>query len=327
MNIPRSRFQSIARKLKGKKIIILGDVILDKYIWGNVDRISPEAPVPVVSVSRETLRPGGGANVANNLKAVGAVPLCISVVGEDGYGDTFRQFLKQLGISSAGLVTDPERPTTIKTRVIAGHQQVVRFDLESTADLTLKMQERLLAQYKKTLATADAVIISDYAKGVITRHVIESAIQMARMKGLFVAVDPKDKHITCYRHASLITPNQKEAEMAVGFKIRDEDTLHKAGWTLKNELDLNACLITRGENGMALFEDHKVFTAIPTMARDVFDVTGAGDTVISVLTAAVAGGAAIREAAIMANHAAGIVIREVGTATASLAQIEAEMFR
>jgi D-glycero-beta-D-manno-heptose-7-phosphate kinase len=326
MPLSRSRFKQIMKRLQGKRVLILGDVILDRYVWGNVSRISQEAPVPVVEVKKESFRLGGGANVANNLRALGIEPMCAGVVGRDGNAAALRKLFREKGIRAAWLFEDPARPTTVKTRLFAQNQQIVRMDQEDSQDLPPAFQDKLLHGLKKAMERAHAIIISDYAKGVITPHVVESIVAFASKKGIFVAVDPKEKHFSAYRGVSLITPNQKEAEVGSGIKIHDSDSLKAAGWKLKETLDVAACLITLGEQGMALFEAPRQFTHIPTMASEVYDVTGAGDTVISVFTAAVAGKAGFKEAAMISNYAAGIVIREIGTASATPREIESAMF-
>jgi len=326
MRLSRGRFRQIMKKLKGKRVVIFGDIILDKYVWGKVSRISQEAPVPVVEVKKESYRLGGGANVADNLKSLGIEPLCVGVIGADNSARNLEKLFREKGLARQWLYEDSGRPTTLKTRILAQSQQIVRMDREETRDITPAFQEKILRGVKAAMARAHAVIISDYAKGAVTRHLIESIIAHARALGLFVAVDPKDKNFLAYRGASLITPNQKEAEIGSGVRISDNSSLKEAGWKLKDELDLSACLITLGENGMALFEERRQFTHIPTVASEVYDVTGAGDTVISAFTAAVAGKADFREAAAISNYAAGIVIREIGTASATPGGIEKAMF-
>ncbi|OGJ84526.1 MAG: hypothetical protein A2268_11070 [Candidatus Raymondbacteria bacterium RifOxyA12_full_50_37] len=326
MKLTPKRFDAIFNKIQGAKIVVAGDIIVDRYVWGDVDRISQEAPVPVVGVRKETLRPGGGSNVANNLRALGARPVCVGVVGNDHAGREFKLLLKKQDIDIRGIAVDRSRPTTVKTRIIAHNQQMIRIDSEATRELSLTMENILTRMVIKNLAGARGLIISDYAKGVVTRGFIRAIVSYARKKGLFIAVDPKEKHIDAYAGVSIITPNHKEAGNATGIPIIDDATLRRAGAKLVKDLSLPACLITLGENGMALFSEKDPLVKIPTVAREVFDVTGAGDTVISVFTAAVAGGATLHEAAVIANHAAGIVIREVGTAIALPAQIRAAMF-
>ncbi len=326
MHIKHTRFKQIARSLKNKKVLIFGDVILDKYVFGQVSRISQEAPVPVVEIKKENYRLGGSANVADNLKSLGLEPLCVGIVGLDDSAVQLKHLFKEKGLSRQWLFDDPSRPTTMKTRLMAQNQQIVRMDTEITRDITTELEEKLLRGIKKAIEQADAVIISDYAKGMVTKYLIESIVGLAKSKGLFVAIDPKEKHFQSYRGASIITPNHKEAEAGSGLKIKDNESMKAAGFKLKDELELDACLVTLGENGMALFEDNRQFTHIPTVASEVYDVTGAGDTVISVFTAAVTGKASYKEAASLSNYAAGIVIREIGTASTTWNKIENAMF-
>jgi rfaE bifunctional protein kinase chain/domain len=250
----------------------------------------------------------------------------VGVTGADNSALHLKKLFREKGLSQKWLFEDSGRPTTLKTRILAQSQQIVRMDREETRDIGPALEEKILRGVRKAMDQAHAVIISDYAKGAVTRHLIESIIAVAKERGLFVAVDPKDKNFLSYRGASLITPNQKEAEIGSGIRIKNDGSLKEAGWKLKEALDLSACLITLGENGMALFEDRGQFTHIPTVASEVYDVTGAGDTVISVFTAAITGKADYREAALISNYAAGIVIRETGTASATPGEIEKAMF-
>ncbi len=305
---------------KDKNILIIGDIILDRYIFGKVNRISPEAPVPVVDVSRETFLLGGAANVANNIIALGGKVTVSGVIGKDRAGDVVRELLTESGINSNGLVED-NRPTTVKSRVIAHNQQVVRFDREDCRKLDGRALTKFLEYIKKALPQFDAVIISDYKKGVVTAALVKAVVKFAKQKKIFVAVDPKVGHFHLYRDVSIITPNLMEASQGSGIDIKDESSLLKAGKTLLTRLSCMSVLITRGEEGMSLFERDAAkgvkVTHIPTVAVKVFDVTGAGDTVIAAFTLAHAAGATLRDAAIISNHAAGIVVGEVGTAVAT----------
>lgn len=298
------------------KVLVVGDVMLDHYIWGTVNRISPEAPVPVVNVTRETVLLGAAANVVNNIHSIGgSVSLC-GVIGRDDAGRQLERMLRRQGIPTDGLIIDDNRPTTIKTRVIAHNQQVVRFDRETKAAISRDVHRRIFDIVKGRVEDGlDAVIISDYCKGVVTRDLVRDIVEIAKKKGLIVSVDPKVNHFGIYRGVTILTPNTKEASIGSKIDIDDDESLLKAGNALLKRLKCDAVLITRGEHGMSLFEKSGKITHIPTVAREVFDVTGAGDTVISVLTAAMAVGAGMSDAARISNFAAGIVVGIVGTAT------------
>ncbi len=295
--------------------------MLDRYLWGRVDRISPEAPVPVVEVERETFTLGGAGNVAANLAALGARPILLGVVGADGIGTQLVEAFTQRGIDATAVVEDTSRPTTIKTRLMAQAQQVVRFDHESRAAVGGGALERLVRALTNVLEECDGLIVSDYGKGVVIPETLAAALPIAKRRGFAVSVDPKESHIDSYRGVSLLTPNQHEAGYIQGQRVRDERSLMEVGWGLQKRLDAEAVLVTRGAEGMSLFERGGRYTHLPTMAREVYDVTGAGDTVVSVAALALAAGADFPEACSLANHAAGVVIREVGTATCSPAQL------
>lgn len=310
-------------------ILVIGDLILDRYIWGKVSRISPEAPVPVVEVKREDFLLGGAANVAANIVSLGGKVSVIGVTGNDRARDVLMRLLEDKGIDSSGVLTD-ERPTTVKTRVIAHAQQVVRFDKEDHSKINSELLKKILAyvEHKIKKDHIDAVIISDYKKGVVSRELIKGILKLTRPAGLFVSVDPKVGHFPFYRGVSVITPNLKEASEGSGIEIKDEASLIKAGRKLLKGLSLEAVLITRGEEGMSLFmrkKEHIEHYHIPTRAKKVFDVTGAGDTVIATFTLARASGASMIEACEIANYAAGIVVGEVGTATVRPEQLKEVM--
>lgn len=312
-------FDEIVNSFKGKKILIVGDLILDRFIYGKVNRISPEAPVPVVEVTKETFLLGGAANVANNILALGGLPSLAGIIGLDTAGNVLKELLKEKGINFEGVIDD-NRHTTIKTRIIAHNQQVVRFDREEKRRLEGKSLSVLKSYITDAIKKHDAVIISDYKKGVITGSLVETIVNNAERDNIFVAVDPKIGHFNLYKNVSLITPNIAEASSGSGIEIKDEKSLIKAGKILMKKLSCKSVLITRSEEGMSLFERCKSkcsVTHIPTFAKKVYDVTGAGDTVIATITLAYAAGATLRDAAIIANHAAGIVVGEVGTAVVS----------
>ncbi|GAB4490001.1 MAG: D-glycero-beta-D-manno-heptose-7-phosphate kinase [Thermodesulfovibrionales bacterium] len=305
-------FQKIISRFKDRNILVVGDVILDHYIWGKVSRISPEAPVPVVDVVRENFLLGGAANVAHNIVSFGAQAGLIGIRGRDIAGEALTNILEQKGVDCNGLFIE-NRPTTVKTRVIAHSQQVVRFDREDRQYVAGKILKAISDHVDAVMPEYDAVIVSDYKKGMISAELISAIVKKAKKKDVFVAVDPKVGHFDYYRGVSLITPNLAEASLGSGIEIRDDRTLLAAGKTLMRKLACTSVLITRGEEGMSLFRKSGV-THIPTVARKVYDVTGAGDTVISAFTLAAASGARPEQAAVIANHAAGIVVAEVGTA-------------
>ena len=312
-------YKKIISRFKDKNILVIGDIILDHYIWGRVSRISPEAPVPVVEVTRESFLLGGAANVANNIVSLGGRASVIGINGQDIAGEGLMNILRDKGVNCDGIFTE-NRPTTVKTRVIAHNQQVVRFDREDKKYVDGKILKGILAYINSVLFKYDAVIVSDYQKGMISQELIRDIVKKAKPKKIFIAVDPKVGHFDFYKGVSLITPNVMEASSGSNIEIRDDKTLLKAGRSLLKKLSCKAVLITRGEQGMSLFEKNKV-THIPTVARKVYDVTGAGDTVISAFTLASASGANMEEAAVIANHAAGIVVAEVGTAVSTPEQL------
>jgi len=312
-------YKKIISRFKDKNILVIGDIILDHYIWGRVSRISPEAPVPVVEVTRESFLLGGAANVANNIVSLGGRASVIGINGQDIAGEGLMNILRDKGVNCEGIFTE-NRPTTVKTRVIAHNQQVVRFDREDKKYVDGKILNGILAYINSVLFNYDAVIVSDYQKGMISEELIRDIVKKAKPKEMFIAVDPKVGHFDFYKGVSLITPNVMEASSGSNIEIRDDKTLLKAGRSLLKKLFCKAVLVTRGEQGMSLFEKNKV-THIPTVARKVYDVTGAGDTVISAFTLACVSGAKMEEAAVIANHAAGIVVAEVGTAVATPEQL------
>ncbi len=310
------RADALIEKFKKVRILVIGDLIMDHFIWGKVRRISPEAPVPVVEVTSESIVLGGSANVVNNIHSLGGRADITGVIGSDNDGRRLVEMLKEKGIASEGIIKDPRRPTTIKTRIIAHSQQMVRFDREKKDRISPETSARVVSYIKKAAKAADLVVISDYAKGLITQQLVEEANAVCQSLGRQIAVDPKVEHFDYYKGVTIVTPNNLEASQASGVDITDDETLHRAGEVLFNRLGCQALLITRGENGMSLFEPSSE-THIPTVAKEVFDVSGAGDTVIGTLALALASGANFREAAVLANFAAGVVVGKVGTATLS----------
>ncbi len=321
-----NRFKEHLSHFRGRKVFVLGDLMLDHYIWGGVTRISPEAPVPVVNVTSESLLLGGAANVLHNILTLGGAGRIAGVVGDDEAGRWILDDLKRKGVPTDGIVVDRGRPTTTKTRIIAHSQQAVRFDRERRDPIL----SRSAATIKEAIRAADAeaFVISDYAKGVITLGLAQEVVRTAARRGVPVIVDPKVLHLARYRGTTLITPNSAEAGLMSGVEIDGDQTLARAGEQLIKRLRCRAVLITRGEHGMTLFEasNGKVETTeIPTEAKQVFDVTGAGDTVVSALALALAAGAGMEEAARIANAAAGIVVGRVGTATVKLEELKAAL--
>lgn len=312
-------YKRIIGQFKDRNILVIGDIILDHYIWGKVSRISPEAPVPVVEVNRESFLLGGAANVAHNIVSLGGKASVIGINGRDIAGETLMNILKQSGVNCDGIFTE-NRPTTVKTRVIAHNQQVVRFDREDRKYVDGKILKGVMGYINSVLSGYDGVVLSDYQKGMVSSELVKGILKKTKHGGIFVAVDPKVGHFDFYKGVSMVTPNIMEASNGANLEIRDDKTLLQAGKFLMKKLSCDAVLITRGEQGMSLFEKKKI-THIPTVARKVYDVTGAGDTVISAFTLAYSSGSNMEEAAVIANHAAGIVVGEVGTAVATPEQL------
>lgn len=316
---------SVISRFGRVKVLVAGDLILDQFVWGRVERISPEAPVPVVQVTSENFRLGGAANVANNVRSLGGRVLACGVVGDDAAGRRLVEELGCIGADTRGVVRGRRDVTTQKTRIIAHQQQVVRLDREDGAragsPAAARAREFLLAH----LDTADVVVISDYGKGVVTAQLLE-ALAAARVRKPFrLLIDPKRANFPFYRRASLLTPNREEASQASGIDIRDAESLARAGAELLRRWEAEAVLITRGEQGMSLFRPGMPGRHFPTVARQVFDVTGAGDTVVAACALALGAGAHLETAAVLANHAAGIVVGEIGTAAVTAAELRADL--
>ncbi len=312
--------EKLVQRIGGKKVLVVGDIIVDHFIWGTVSRISPEAPVPVVNVTEEEYLLGGGANVLHNIYSLGGEAVLCGIIGDDEMGGRLQELLGKLGASTAGLVLG-KRPTTVKTRVVAQGQQVVRFDREHTSTPSEATVEAMISFLDHSMADFDAIIISDYYKGVIGKELMTRLLRrVARVeeesgRRIPVVVDPKPSQPERFFGASLITPNQMEAEKMSGMAIDTVENLKKAARLMLDRAGCEAVLITRGESGMALLEKGKEMVSIPTTARAVFDVTGAGDTVIAALALGLAAGASYADAAAFANIAAGVVVGKIGTAT------------
>lgn len=314
MSLASSR--SLIDRFGRLKVLVIGDLMLDHFIWGTVSRISPEAPVPVVQVTHENDMAGGAGNVAVNMAALGAEVYVVGLVGQDATAARLISKFHEAHIRTEYLVRTPDRPTILKTRIIAQHQQVVRFDREKKDELPLDIAKMLRDQVEQALPHVDAVVLSDYAKGVVSPSLIRALILATRRSGIPVTVDPKIENFSYYQQVTCVTPNLKEAMEGAGVHtIRNDQDVERLGEKILKKLKADSLLITRGEKGMSLFEKKKKPVHIPTRAREVFDVTGAGDTVISTLTLALAAGSGLRAAAELANEAAGIVVGKLGTAT------------
>jgi len=326
--LPVSRVRRILTAARGARVLVIGDVMLDHFIWGSVARISPEAPVPVVDFERESFMPGGAANVARNLNALDVTTELFGAVGRDANADKLKALLREQRVDCRGFVSSDARPTSVKTRIVAQQQQVVRIDRETRDRLDSRTHSRLLRALRLRLAHAAAVIVCDYGKGLVTQALLNDIKELCRERGVWLSLDPKPVHHLNLAGLSLITPNRKEAfelaklpdETRNAQPLRDANLLRAAD-RLLDELKPAVLLITLGELGMLLCQRGRKPFHIPTVAQEVFDVSGAGDTVIATFTLAVAAGASPIEAAILSNHAAGIVVGKIGTATASRAEL------
>ncbi|HWN08766.1 MAG TPA: D-glycero-beta-D-manno-heptose-7-phosphate kinase [Pyrinomonadaceae bacterium] len=316
--LTKERANQIVRSMSQRKIVILGDVMLDEFVWGDVTRISPEAPVPVVDIRRESIHLGGAANVLANAAAMGAQACVIGVVGNDPAGERLRRRLEEKSPlqKESFLVVDQNRPSTVKTRIIAHSQLVVRADRESRTPINGSVQEGIVAALKEAILDADAFVVSDYDKGVVTQNILDEILPAAYAR-MPVLIDPKIRNFSSYRPASLITPNHHEALRMTNLEEDSDEGLHQAARMIRARLGCDAVLITRGDRGIMLLEGDGDPVFVGTTAREVYDVTGAGDTVIATLATALSAGASMLEAATLANHAAGIVVGKVGTATIS----------
>lgn len=319
--LTKTRASEIVQTLRDRKVLVLGDVMLDEFVWGDVTRISPEGPVPVVDVRRESVHLGGAANVLANLVALGAHGWVVGVVGNDHAGERLRDELRQLNSGGdGGLISDETRRSTTKTRIVAHNQLVVRADRESRVPVDATVEEQIIARLKEKLDEADAFVVSDYDKGVVTPVILREILPFAYER-VPVLVDPKLRNFNSYRPATLITPNHLEALRMSDTEDHSDDGSHDAARIIQQKLDCDAVLITRGDRGMMLLETGGEPVYVETAAREVYDVTGAGDTVIATLAAALACGATMLEAAALANRAAGIVVGKVGTATATPSEL------
>lgn len=312
------RLREIADKAHQNRIIVFGDLMVDQYLWGNVTRISPEAPVPIINISSEQIRFGGAANVAYNIIGLKANPLLVGVLGNDRMGNIFQDMLKQNNLSSEGIVVAPDQPTTVKTRIIGNNQHIARVDQESVEQISSDLQEQLYKIFVSNIEDAAAIVIEDYNKGVVAPQLVGHISELASRNDKIVTVDPKFENFFAFKNITVFKPNVKETEEALAMRIRDDETLMKAGNKLLSVLNAKAILVTRGSKGMALFEKNGEHVFVGTQARKVADVSGAGDTVIATLTFALSGGATIKEAVTLSNYAAGIVCEEVGVVPVNL---------
>lgn len=323
----RKRIESLFARTKEIRALVIGDLMLDEYLWGKTDRISPEAPVQVVDVMREDLRLGGAGNVVNNLVALGCNVSVCSVIGVDDNGSYLKQLFSQMGVEIDGLFEDSDRRTGKKTRVMAAHQQIVRIDRESKDALQPAIEDKLIMWVRENAVNFDVLVVSDYLKGVLTPALLATVIKMGNEAKIPVVVDPKGSDYSKYAGATILTPNRKEAEQAAAVAITDEVSLNLAAAKLLEKLNLSALLITRSEAGMSLFRSGSAPLHIPTVAREVYDVTGAGDTVLAVLSLGLASGLSFDDSAKLANTAAGIVVGKLGTSTLKSAEILDEIGR
>ena len=312
IKISEKRLLQLKKNFKGKRIAIIGDMMLDIYYRGDVKRISPEAPVPVLEVENEFHRFGGAANVALNIAKLNGIPEPIGVIGYDSFGALFNSLLSEQNISHQGIFEDESRPTTAKTRVIADSQHIVRIDKESKKTINKKIQNEIISYVKTIIKDLDGVILQDYNKGVLSSSLISQVIELANKNKKLITVDPKFNNFYDYKNVTVFKPNRHEAEDILGMKIKTDADVSFAGNTLLNKLNPRNVLLTLGEGGIAVFEKGNPEKRMPTKARKVADVSGAGDTVISTLTIAIAAGANIYEASYLANYAGGLVCEEVG---------------
>ena len=315
-------FDRYFRRFSRSHVLVIGDLMLDHYIWGTVSRISPEAPVPVVHVEHESFRLGGAANVYNNILSLGGKAEVCGVIGQDESGQSL---LKELGLRRLrhpGIIIDPSRPTTRKARLVAHSQQVIRYDIEKQQAISAQATRQIVKYVQSRLGSISCVVVSDYAKGVISPSLMDHVGKLTRSRKIPLIIDPKVENFSYYAGATILTPNHMEAQQASGLSGHNHKAIHEIGHSLRQKLGCEAVLVTRGEQGMSLCESNGKSLHIPTMARQVYDVTGAGDTVVSTLAMALSVGASIQQASIMANYAAGVVVGQVGTTSITKMQLK-----
>ncbi|MBD3290305.1 D-glycero-beta-D-manno-heptose-7-phosphate kinase [candidate division KSB1 bacterium] len=321
ISFSNSRKQELFANFKNKRILVLGDLMLDRYLWGTVVRISPEAPVPVVEVAEEAVRLGGSANVVNNIRSLGATAIPVGVVGNDEPGNKLIELFRNMNFDTTGIIIDQSRTTSVKTRIIAHGQHVVRADHESKERVKPGVINEILAMVERYIDNCDAIIFQDYNKGLLTKTLINKVIGIASQKQKVVTVDPKFDNFFEYKSVTVFKPNRKELQEALGIRIVSDENLAAACNRIKQKLECRNLLVTLGERGMCLLDSNDELSIIPTKAKKVHDVSGAGDTVISTLTVALVAGASIKEATTLANNAAGVVCSEVGVVPIQLEQL------
>lgn len=321
-SISEKRFNEIIEKSRKKKVLVIGDLMIDQYLFGDVTRISPEAPVPVIEISDESIRFGGAANVALNVSSLGCIPILSGIIGKDKMAEEFIELMNKAYLNVEGIFQSKDRPTTVKTRIIGQSQQIARLDRENNTYLNNSEENKLKNIIEELVIISDAIIFEDYNKGVLTKGLIKSIIGIGNENDLPIFVDPKFENFMEYKNVTFFKPNIKETEQALAIKIQNDSDLVEAGRLLISELNNEKVLITRGSKGMSLFESDGTISHIPTKARNVADVSGAGDTVISTLCVALLGGASNKEAVTIANYAAGIVCEEVGIVPIALEKLK-----
>jgi len=314
------KLKRLVKKIKNKNIAVIGDIIVDHYIWGDVERISPEAPVPVVFVKKEEYKPGGASNTCNNIISLSGKTTLFGTIGNDEIGKRAILKFKNINIDTSSIIIDSSRPTTLKTRIIARKQQVVRVDKEKTEKLKKEISDKILNNLEEKINEFDGIIISDYGKGVVNRYLLSKLIPFVVKKKKIITVDPKTEHFFYYKNVTSLTPNHFEASSAIHLRCETDKEVETAGKKIMKKLNSTSLLITRGEKGMTLFTRDKIYH-IPTVAKEVFDVTGAGDTVIATLTMALSSGIDFLNSSKIANVAAGIVIGKIGAATTTIQEI------
>ncbi|MBN1626617.1 MAG: D-glycero-beta-D-manno-heptose-7-phosphate kinase [Deltaproteobacteria bacterium] len=322
MREKKKNLKEFIDRFTNARVLVIGDIILDEYIWGDVSRISPEAPVPVVEIIKDEKRPGGAANVVYNILSLkGQADLC-GAVGDDIYGRNIRDIFEGLGRQTDGIITDPGRCTSIKTRILGHNQQMIRIDREKRYSVGDDTTQKILGFLEGRMNNIDALIISDYGKGMITSSLMEGVKSLKTRGNIIICVDPRPDNFRYYHGTDVITPNHHEAEAFCGFRIKDEESLNRAGRKILDDLNCRTVLITRGKDGMTLFQNNSLPLPIPTVARNVFDVSGAGDTVIAVFCLGLASGMDTATAAMISNLAAGIVVGKVGTSVANIDELK-----
>lgn len=319
--IDLKRAGDIVSAFNGRRIAVIGDSMLDQWIWGKVSRISPEAPVPVVDVERLSYTPGGAANVVNNIGCLGGKVSMFTVTGDDENADKLIGALADRGADVRGIIRDSSRPTTTKTRIVANSQQLCRTDTEKRDMISGDVLERMTDAVSKAVAESDLCVVSDYNKGLFSSSLFKSVLDSAKKAGIKVAAGPKPANIEIFKGSDLMTLNEKEAREAYGKLSPEVLPIERIGNAVRENLGLDALLVTRGDKGMALFEKNNEPFSIPALASEVFDVSGAGDTVLSVASLALSSGASLREAVVLSNFAAAVVVKKVGTATVSQSEI------